>query len=87
LPGGTGSDYHGTSGSERLCRRGDPEENLGNSKAFIVRKEGAISPPKKLWLSWPSGSLPYKKICDVVFIYEIFKNQFGKILWWVLKVG
>jgi long-chain acyl-CoA synthetase len=67
---------------------GIPEENLGEiPKAFIVRKEEAALSAEEVMAFVAERVAPYKKIRDVSFIHEIPKNQSGKILRRVLKVG
>jgi long-chain acyl-CoA synthetase len=67
---------------------GIPEENLGEiPKAFIVRKEGVNLSAEEVMAFVAERVAPYKKIRDVAFIHEIPKNQSGKILRRVLKVG
>ena len=67
---------------------GIPEENLGEiPKAFIVKKEGGTLSAEEVMAFVAERVAPYKKIRDVAFIHEIPKNQSGKILRRVLKVG
>lgn len=67
---------------------GIPEENLGEiPKAFIVKKEGVTLSAEEVMAFVAERVAPYKKIRDVSFIHEVPKNQSGKILRRVLKVG
>jgi acyl-coenzyme A synthetase/AMP-(fatty) acid ligase len=67
---------------------GIPEEKVGEiPKAFIVKKEGIDLSAEEIMAFVAERVAPYKKVRDVAFIYEIPKNQSGKILRRVLKVG
>jgi len=67
---------------------GIPEENLGEiPKAFIVKREGHTLSGEEVMAFVAERVAPYKKIRDVAFIREIPKNQSGKILRRILKVG
>ena len=67
---------------------GIPEENLGEiPKAFIVKREGQPLSGEEVMAFVAERVAPYKKIRDVAFIREIPKNQSGKILRRILKVG
>jgi long-chain acyl-CoA synthetase len=67
---------------------GIPEEKVGEvPKAFIVKKEGIDLSAEEIMAFVAERVAPYKKVRDVAFIHEIPKNQSGKILRRVLKVG